>query len=67
LQDAIPAPHGRAVRTVGVLPQSIDAPWYCGRRVRYRGAANRWMGFFDNMRDRPIARADWRYFQIDGY
>jgi hypothetical protein len=52
---------------VGVLPQSIDAPWYCGRRVRYRGAANRWMGFFDNMRDRPIARADWRYFQIDGY
>lgn len=67
LRDAIAAPHGRAVRTGGVLLQSIEALRYRGRRVRYRGAANRWMGFFSNVRDRPIARTDWHYFQIDGY
>ena len=29
--------------------------------------ANRLMGFFDNMSNRPIMQSDWLYFQIDGF
>ncbi|HVG43269.1 MAG TPA: hypothetical protein VM890_01025, partial [Longimicrobium sp.] len=65
----------------GNLMQSIDAKPYRGKHVRFRaavrveGTAALWMrvdradkqlGFFDNMNDRPIRSAEWAYYEITG-
>lgn len=65
----------------GNVMQAISARPLRGKRVRFRaavraeGQAQLWlrvdrkdraMGFFDNMRDRPIRSAEWKEYEIEG-